>query len=258
MRARGRTCRPLTMTGSGSHGYSGTSPPRAAPRATRPGRRVRASSAQAFASTRSSIRRKPVQSDVALRQPSVGVSELPDNLQTDVASRSNPNRACRGLPDQPCPIVRVAPHAGRQGPAVLHSGPEGAVPVVLHFGFIGRGAHSRASPMGTYAPRPMMAPIADEWTSAEWMAGWASSGWRPRRRWTWGRCRSRRASAGGAGRCGLCPSTTGVLARSVRGSRQRARCRRGWRTCPPARTLARLMAELRATASAWPRRVKAA
>jgi len=41
----------------------------------------------------------------------------------------------------------------------------------------------------------MMAPIADEWTSAEGMAGWASSGWRPRRRWTRGRCRSRPASA---------------------------------------------------------------
>ena len=53
MRATGHTCRPLTMTGSGSHGYSGTSPPRAAPRATRPGRRVRASRARAFGSTRS-------------------------------------------------------------------------------------------------------------------------------------------------------------------------------------------------------------
>ena len=31
----------------------------------------------------------------------------------------------RGLPDQPFPMLRVAPHTDRQGPAVLHSAPVG-------------------------------------------------------------------------------------------------------------------------------------
>jgi len=42
--------------------------------------------------------------------------------------------------------------------------------VVLHFGSIGRGAHSRASPMGTYAPRPMWPRLP--------MSGRPRSGWR--------------------------------------------------------------------------------
>ena len=141
---------------------------------------------------------------------------------------------------------------------VLHFAQKGAVPVVLHFGSVGRGAHSRASPMGTYAPRPM-------WPRSS-MSGRPLSGWGagtvpvgdPGVDGLGGTVSVAPCFGRSAGRCGLCPSTAGVLARSVRGSRQRARRRRGWRTRPPARTPARLMAELRATTSAWPRRVSAA
>jgi hypothetical protein len=63
-------------------------------------------------------------------------------------------------------VPHTAPGCARP---VLHFAQKGAVPVVLHFGSVGRGAHSRASPMGTYAPRPM-------WPRSS-MSGRPLSGW---------------------------------------------------------------------------------
>ena len=90
-----------------------------------------------------------------------------DRPQPGGRETSVPIVQCLLRPEEASPRCRTPP-PGCARP-VLHFAQKGAVPVVLHFGSVGRGAHSRASPMGTYAPRPM-------WPRSS-MSGRPLSGW---------------------------------------------------------------------------------